>query len=71
MMFGFGFLFMLVIPILVIGGVVWLVLALARGSQGSSLIPSSREAPLDTLKARYAKGEINKEKFEQMKRDLA
>lgn len=71
MMFGFGFLFMLVIPILAIGGVVWLVLALARGSQGASLIPSGRETPLDTLKARYAKGEISKEQFEQMKSDIA
>lgn len=68
---GFGFLFMLVVPVLVIGGLVWLVLALVRVSQGASLIPSVREAPLDTLKARYAKGEISKEQFEQMKHDLA
>lgn len=71
MMGGFGFLFMLVIPVLVIGGLVWFVLALARGSQGASLIPSVHDTPLDTLKARYAKGEINKEQFEQMKHDLA
>jgi putative membrane protein len=70
MMFGFGILFMFVIPLLVIGGVAWLVLALARGSQGTALIPSARETPLDTLKVRYAKGEISKEQFEQMKRDL-
>ena len=28
------------------------------------------ETPLDILKARYAKGEIGKEEFEKMKKDL-
>lgn len=31
---------------------------------------SYHESPLDVLKKRYAKGEITKEQFEQMKRDL-
>ncbi len=69
-MFGFGILFMLIIPILIIGGIVWLVVTLVRGSQGPSLITSHRETPLDILKARYARGEITKEQFEEMKRDL-
>jgi putative membrane protein len=29
-----------------------------------------RETPLEVLKARYARGEITKEQFEQMKEDL-
>ncbi len=29
-----------------------------------------RETPLDILKARYARGEVTKEQFEGMKRDL-
>lgn len=70
MMFGFGFLFMLIIPILIIGGIVWLVAALARGGQVPLLLTSQRETPLDILKARYAKGEVTKEQFEEMKRDL-
>ena len=30
----------------------------------------SQQAPLDIAKARYARGEISREQFEQMKRDL-
>lgn len=31
----------------------------------------SRNAPLDVAKERYAKGEISREDFEQLKRDLS
>lgn len=39
--------------------------------QGESrLVEASRETPLEILKRRYAKGEISREQFEEMKKDL-
>lgn len=81
MMGGFGFpmiggIVMFLFWALVIGGIVWLVVWLARGgaqSASNALIntPSMNQTPLDILKVRYAKGEITKEQFEDMKRDLS
>ncbi len=65
-----GGLVMLLFWILVIVGGVLIFRSLAPGSgQSTSNVPN-RETPLDILKARYARGEINKEQFEAMKRDL-
>jgi putative membrane protein len=69
---GFGFPFMggiwmILFWVLIIGGVVWLVQSLSRGT-GSNGQPSA--SFLDILKQRYAKGEITKEQFEQMKHNL-
>ena len=75
-LFGIGMLFMLLFWVLIIGGAVWLVVTLVRGSQGQSapraLMPSAPagQTPLDILRARYAKGEVTKEQFDQMKSDL-
>lgn len=59
---GIGWLFMLLFWVLVIVGVV----ALIRWF----IVASSGRRALDTLKERYAKGEITKEQFEQTKRDI-
>jgi len=75
-MFGLGALIMIAFWVLVIGGVVWLVVTLVRGGQGQATPPvqavgaAQNQTPLDILKARYARGEITKEQFEEMKRDL-
>ncbi len=70
----FGGLFMLAFWVLVIGGAIWLVVTLARGSSGTLQMkggaPAGGQTAVDILKTRYAKGEITKEQFEQMKRDL-
>ncbi len=73
-MFGIGMLLMVLFWVAVIGGAVWLVMTLARGSHGqsASLTPTTPagQTPLDMLKARHAKGEISKEQFEAMRHDL-
>ena len=66
---GFGMIF---------GGLFWLallvlaVLLIWRLARGGSLGggPHTQESPLDILKKRYARGEIDKEEFESRKRDL-
>lgn len=59
-----GWFMWLIVPVL-LGVVIYFMLQKSKGS-GSSLI----ETPSDTLKKRYAKGEINKEEFDRMKKDL-
>ncbi len=64
-----GWLFMLVFWGLIITVLVLVVQRLwDRRRPGSG--EGSGEAPLDILKRRYARGEIGKEEYDQMKRDL-
>lgn len=69
-MFGgmwFGWLLGIVIIVLVI----WVVIQISnKNQQTNSTNMIGKETPLDILKKRYAKGEITKEQFEEMKNDL-
>lgn len=61
----FGWIFWIVIIVLVI----FLIVRLTnQKSNGAGKI--SDETPLNVLKKRYARGEITKEEFESMKKDL-
>lgn len=62
---GLGIVHMLLFWVLVILGIVTLVKWLAAGPR------TSEQRPIDILKARYARGEITREQFEQMRRELA
>jgi putative membrane protein len=67
---GMGIL-MALVCIGIIALVVWGVTRLVRrGACCSTVMTSTNQTPLDIAKERYAKGEITKEQFEQIKKDL-
>ncbi len=73
--FGFpvvGMLLSVIIWALLIAGVIWFIVSLARREPIGTLAPASSAplTPLDILKQRYARGEITKEQYEQMKQDI-
>ena len=69
--FGWGWL-MPIFMILFWGLVIWGIVALVRGLSGSRGSDSSTtDSALELLKRRYARGEINKEEYEEKKKDLA
>lgn len=63
----FGWIFWLLILALI----VWTVVDMrkSRRSDSAQAVLQS-ESPLDILKKRYARGEITKEQFQQMKKDI-
>lgn len=70
---GFGFLFMIIIWGVIIGGAILLgrYLLNMNGDMGSILSNPKRKTALDILENRYARGEITREEFEIMKEDIA
>ncbi len=67
---GFGGIFMILFWALIILGVAALVKWLAAGGGGGEQGGSPASRPMDILKERYARGEITRDQFEQMRRDL-
>ncbi len=65
--YGYGGGFMWLIVLVLVGVVIYFLLqaSKSKGSDGSII-----EKPLDILKRRYAKGEIEKEEFDRKKKDL-
>lgn len=72
-----------IVPLLVIGVVIWLVVEMIRRNDGSRGTPSSvlagyaggsvgaDQTPQQILAERYARGEIDREEFVQRRTDLA
>ena len=74
MMHGFGiggFLGMILVWGLLIAGSVWLIRALFSGGYDKPMRGLDREnQALDILNKRYARGELSREEYELMKKDL-
>ncbi len=65
--FGYGGMFMGIIFLVGIGLLIYFIVQ-ARKMKDQT--PTRNESHLDILKRRYAKGEIAKEEYERMKKDL-
>ena len=63
---GMGWIFMIIFWGLLIVGLIFLI----RYLMGATKAGRGEESAIAILKKRYARGEINKEEFEQKKRDL-
>jgi putative membrane protein len=59
--------FMWIIFLIVIGLLIYFIVQ-AQNTKGKT--PTQNESPTDILKRRYAKGEIAREEYERMKKDL-
>jgi len=63
--YGGGFIWLIVLVL--IGAVIYFLLQVSKSKNSDGSII---ETPLDILKKRYAKGEIDKEEFDRKKKDL-
>jgi putative membrane protein len=64
---GMGGIFMLIFWVLLVVGIVWLIRYMITGR---SCGMEHETTPLEVMKKRYAKGEIDKKEFEEKKKDL-
>lgn len=64
---AFGFGLNLIVLLVIVLGIIALVRHLSRTGAGHF----SKQTALDILKERYAKGELSKKEFEEIKKDLA
>jgi putative membrane protein len=65
----FGLIGACVLFLVVIAAIVLLVLWITRTTR-TTQAAAQAQAPLDVLKARYARGEVTKEQYEEIKKEL-
>jgi len=66
---GLGMLFMVLFWMVIIALIIWLIARLARRENNES--GTDKHKPIDIARERYAKGEISKEEFAQLKKGLS
>lgn len=67
---GFGWIFMLLFWGLVIWAIIYLAQNISRTNRRSDHKDSHDDRSMNIIKERYARGEISKEEFDKMKKDL-
>ena len=67
-MMGFGMGFGVIIMVLFWGAIIWLVISLVNA--GTKKSEETPESALTILKKRYAKGEITREQYLEMEKEL-
>ncbi len=67
-MMGFGMGFGVIIMVLFWGAIIWLVISLINA--GTKKSEETPESALDILKKRYARGEVTKEQYLEMEKEL-
>ena len=67
----FWMIFNLIFFLLIITGVVLLIIWLVRKTSASGSAEIKKDSALEILKTRYARGEISKKEYDEMKKDLS
>lgn len=67
---GFGLIFMILFWVLVVVGIAVLIRWLVRESRNTGQPQPRDKTPLEIVQERYARGEIDREEYEQKRRDL-
>jgi putative membrane protein len=65
---GYGGIFMWLILILIAGVIIYFAVNRSKGT--GKPVGSPEESPIEILKRRYANGEISREEFNRMKKEL-
>ena len=66
---GWGMAWGWIIGLIVLVALIWIIVKVA--SQNGKSLKDREKTPLDILKQRYARGEIDKKEFEERKKDLS